>query len=143
MKKLNLTESEKQRILGLHQINEDSKSFKLNEDSSNFDSSLNQLSGLANTLQSLGQSLKNSKSKEGETTEQAVSTSTDPSAIKATIGINLYLVGQSVKSITDNLKTMVYSNEIGTRASSGTEVTTKLTRILELLEGVAKEVQKL
>ena len=98
---------------------------------------------MANTLQSLGQSLKNSKSKEGETTEQAASTSTDPSAIKATIGINLYLVGQSVKSITDNLRTMVYSNEIGTRASSGTEVTTKITRILELLEGVAKEVQKL
>ena len=27
MKKLNLTESEKQRILGLHQINEDSSNF--------------------------------------------------------------------------------------------------------------------
>jgi hypothetical protein len=138
----NLSEEEKNSIREQHNI---VKSILVEDvNTSEFNSSLSQIKSLASELKSVSQSLKQSSPNQKiEASEQATSTTSDISAIKGAIAINLILVGKYFESLVEYERNAVLSSDLSVRLENGNKMNETIQRIIELLSGVTKELQKI
>ncbi len=138
----NLSEEEKNSIREQHNIVNTILVEQGN--SSEFNSGLSQIKSLASNLKSVSQSLKQSSPNQKiEAGEQATSTTSDISAIKGAIAINLFLVGKYFESLVEYERNAVLSSDLSTRLENGNKMNETINRIIELLTGVTKELQKI